>query len=139
MTEIVYAREQDLPVADYVEVISHSTLTRPIRDPERVATMLAGSSLIVSARLDGRCVGLARCLSDGAWVAYCADLAVDDRYQGLGIGRKLLETVKDLIGDGVGLALISVPDAIPFYEKMGPAMGFERNADAFWLGRTRGA
>ena len=139
MSDIVYAREQDLPVADYVEVIAHSTLTRPIRDPKRVATMLAGSSLIVSARLDGRCVGLARCMSDGGWVAYCADLAVDDRYQGRGIGRALLEKVKETIGDGIGLALISVPGAIPFYEKMGSAMGFERTGDAFWLGRSRGA
>lgn len=139
MTEIVYAREQDLPVADYAEVIGHSTLTRPIRDPQRVAALLARSSLIVTARLDGRCVGLARCMSDGAWVAYCADLAVDNRYQGRGIGRKLLETVKEIIGDGIGLALISVPDAIPFYEKMGAAMGFERNSDAFWLPRARGA
>ena len=139
MSDIVYAREQDLPVADYAEVIAHSTLTRPLRDPERMATMLAGSNLIVTARLDGRCVGLARCMSDGGWVAYCADLAVDDRYQGRGIGRGLLAKVKEIIGDGVGLALLSVPAAIPFYEKMGPAMGFERNGDAFWLGRTRGA
>ena len=139
MSAIVYAREQDLPVADYAEVIAHSTLTRPIGDPERMATMLAGSNLIVTARLDGRCVGLARCMSDGGWVAYCADLAVDDRYQGRGIGRGLLAKVKEIIGDGVGLALLSVPAAIPFYEKMGPAMGFERNGDAFWLGRTRGA
>ena len=139
MSDIVYAREQDLPVADYAEVIAHSTLTRPLRDSERMATMLAGSNLIVTARLDGRCVGLARCMSDGGWVAYCADLAVDDRYQGRGIGRGLLAKVKEIIGDGVGLVLLSVPAAIPFYEKMGPAMGFERNGDAFWLGRTRGA
>ena len=64
---------------------------------------------------------------------------MDDRYQGRGIGRGLLAKVKEIIGDGVGLALLSVPAAIPFYEKMGPAMGFERNGDAFWLGRTRGA
>ncbi len=55
--------------------------------------MIAGADLIVSARLDGRCIGMARCLTDFAWVAYCGDLAVHDEFQGRGIGLGLLASL----------------------------------------------
>ncbi|HEY9010230.1 MAG TPA: GNAT family N-acetyltransferase [Devosia sp.] len=140
MNGIVYAREQDLPVDDYVDVVGHSALgpTRPIADGERVAAMLAGTSLVVSARSDGRCVGIARCLADFAWVAYCADLAVHEDFQGRGIGEGLLRKCREILGDGVGMALISVPSAVPFYEKMGERIGLKPQGDTFWLPRTRG-
>lgn len=140
MSEVVYTREENLPVEDYIDVVGHSALgaNRPINDPARVAGMLQGASLVVSARLDGRCVGLARCLADFAWVAYCADLAVHEDFQGRGIGEGLLRACKEILGDGVGMALISVPSAVPFYEKMGERIGLKPQGDTFWLPRTRG-
>jgi GNAT superfamily N-acetyltransferase len=136
MSDIVYARETGLSVEDYVDVVGHSALgpSRPLADAERVAAMIAGSGLVVTARLDGRCVGVARCLADFAWVAYCADLAVHEGFQGRGIGKGLLAKVKEELGDGVGIALISVPGAVSFYE----GIGLQRQADAFWSPRTRG-
>ena len=140
MNDIVYAREQHLSVDDYIDVVGNSTLggSRPLKDRERVAAMLAGADLIVTARIEGRCVGLARCLTDFAWVAYCGDLAVHDDFQGRGIGRALLEKCKQELGDGVGMALLSMPDAKAFYDRVGPAMGLLRNDDAYWMTRKRG-
>lgn len=140
MSEIIYAREQNLPVDDYIDVVGHSALgpMRPIGDRQRIAAMLEGAGLVVSARLNGRCVGLARCLADFAWVAYCADLAVHEEFQGRGIGEGLLRACQDVLGDGVGMALISVPAAVPFYEKMGDRIGLRPQGDTFWLPRTRG-
>lgn len=141
MNATVYAREPDLPVDDYVEVVGHSALgaTRPINDRERVAAMLAGADLIVTARLDGRCVGVARCLTDFAWVAYLGDLAVHDDFQGRGIGKGLLAKVRDELGDKVGMALLSLPDASAFYDRVGPAIGLHRYSEAYWMTRKRGA
>ena len=140
MNDIVYTREQHLSVDDYIDVVGNSTLgdSRPLKDRERVAAMLAGADLIVTARIEGRCVGLARCLTDFAWVAYCGDLAVHDDFQGRGIGRALLEKCKQELGDGVGMALLSMPDAKAFYDRVGPAMGLLRNDDAYWMTRKRG-
>jgi GNAT superfamily N-acetyltransferase len=140
MTGIVYARDPTISVDDYVDVVGNSALgsNRPLGDRERVAAMLAGADLIVTARLDGRCVGLARCLTDFAWVAYCADLAVHGDFQGRGIGRALLEKCREELGDGVGMALLSMPDAKAFYDRVGPAMGLLRNDDAYWMTRKRG-
>jgi GNAT superfamily N-acetyltransferase len=138
MTEIVYAREQDLSVDDYVEVLSHCSLgrKRPLSDRARVEGMLRNSNLIVGARLDGRCVGVARCFSDFGWTTYLSDLAVHDDFQKRGIGRRLIETVREVGGDGVGVGLFSLPDAIGFYEKLSD-IGMS-SEPGFWLPRTRG-
>jgi ribosomal protein S18 acetylase RimI-like enzyme len=138
--EIVFAREAALPVDEYIEVVGNSTLgpSRPVKDRERIAAMIAGADLIVSARLDGRCVGLARCLTDFTWVAYCGDLAVHKDFQGRGVGQGLLRACKEILGSGVGMALLSVPDAVGFYDKNGPAVDLHRYSYAYFMNRTRG-
>jgi GNAT superfamily N-acetyltransferase len=137
---VVYARESALPVDDYIEVVGNSALgpTRPVNDRDRVAAMIAGADLIVSARLDGRCIGLARCLTDFAWVAYCGDLAVHNDFQGHGIGRGLLAACKELLGDDVGMALLSVPEAVGFYDRHGPSVDLHPYDHAYFMKRTRG-
>ena len=139
MSDIVYARDARLTVDEYIDVVGHSDLgaTRPIGDRERVARMIAGANLVVTARLDGRCIGLSRCIADFAWTAYCCDLAVHEDFQGRGIGRELLRVSKDVLGDEVGLALFSMPGAVPFYDRLEP-LGVKRNVDGYFWSRTRG-
>lgn len=136
MSGVVYAQEQNLPVDDYVAVIGETYMrgNRPVGDPARVAEMLAGSNFIVTARdSDGSILGLARCMNDGAWVCYCADLAVRESHQGKGIGKALLGKLAELLGPRVGIALIAYPEAASFYRRAGldeyPAFFLER-ADA---------
>lgn len=140
MSSIVYARESALTVDEYIDVVGHSGLgaTRPLADRERVAKMIAAADLVVTARLDGRCVGLARCLTDFAWVAYCGDLAVHDDYQGRGIGTGLLRHCKEVLGDGVGIALLSVPEAVGYYDRLGDTLGFHHYEHAYWMSRSSG-
>ena len=68
---IVYAREQSLSVADYVTVVGETTMRdrRPIANTTRIGEMLAGANFIVTAREDGAILGLARCITDFAWIA----------------------------------------------------------------------
>jgi ribosomal protein S18 acetylase RimI-like enzyme len=141
MSDLVYARDAGLTVDEYINVVGNSTLgaSRPLGDPDRVAAMLAGADLIVTARIAGRCIGIARCLTDFAWVAYCGDLAVHSDFQGRGIGTGLLRRCRKELGDGVGIALLSVPEAVSFYERSGPDLGFRRYGHAFFMNRTRGA
>jgi GNAT superfamily N-acetyltransferase len=58
--------------------------------PETVRAALAGSSRVVVARQDGRLVGLARVVSDGATIAYLQDVLVDPSQQRTGVGRSLV-------------------------------------------------
>lgn len=140
MSDVVYAREPDLSVDDYIKVVGASALgpTRPLGDRARIAAMLRGASLVVTARIGGECVGLGRCLTDFAWVAYLGDLAVSEAHQGKGIGKGLLLKLKEELGDGVGMGLVSIPGAVSFYDTVGASVGIKPISDAYWLARTRG-
>lgn len=118
---VVYAQEQSLSAEDYVSVLAGTTMEhkRPLPNLARIDRMLRGANLIVTARENGTILGLARCLSDGAWIAYCAELTVKAEAQGRGIGAGILAKVRDIIGPGVSLLLISEPEAVGFYERVG--------------------
>lgn len=129
-----YAQESRLAPEEYVAVLERTTMRdrRPLANLERIGRMLAGANVIVTAREeDGTLVGLARCISDGAWICYCAELAVRDTHQGRGIGRALLETTADLLGPGVALTLNAEPEAVDFYRHMGM-----QGMPAFFIPRT---
>lgn len=131
---IVYAREASLSADEYIAVLSATTMRakRPLANRERIAAMLAGANIIVTARENGVLVGLARCLSDGAWVCYCAELAVREDQQGKGVGRGILEHCYELLGPGMGLILAAEPEAVAFYERI----GMDRVQHAFFHPRT---
>ena len=141
MTEapnLLYASEPSLSVAEFKQVLIASGLaaTRPIEDDERLAAMLAGSNLILTARLNQQdlpLLGLARCITDGAWCCYLSELAVSASVQGLGVGRGLLDEARRQLGPKISLILASVPEATGFYERA----GMERIPDAFWFRRER--
>ena len=131
---IAYAEEPDLSVEDYVAVLGETTMRgkRPLANAARIGEMLRGAGLIVTAREDGRILGVARCLSDGAWVAYCAELAVKESAQGLGVGAGLIAATKAILGPRMSLILISEEEAIGFYTRI----GMQRLDRAFYLDRT---
>lgn len=130
---IVYAQEQMLSVADYVAVLGETTMgaKRPLANTERIASMLAGANFTVTAREDGVILGLARCITDFAWIAYCCELAVKESAQGRGIGAGLMRFMEETLGPKIALMLISENEAVGFYERLGMA----RQDTAFF--RTR--
>src|SRR6185437_11435518 len=91
---IIYAREQNLGVEDYRAVLSTTYMAdrRPLGNAERIAAMLAGSNMIVTARDSetGTILGVARAFTDGAWVCYLADLVVRADQQRRGVGTGML-------------------------------------------------
>lgn len=118
---VTYAEEPGLGIDDYVSVLAETTMRtkRPLANRKRIGEMLAGANLIVTARRDGDILGLARCISDGAWICYCAELAVKESAQGLGIGAGIIGKINEVLGPRIGLALFSEPGAMGFYEKAG--------------------
>jgi GNAT superfamily N-acetyltransferase len=133
---ILYARERTISAADFRRVLAESGLgvTRPVDDEARLADMLAGANLIVTARLDRPdklIVGVARGVTDFSWCCYVSELAVSASMQGRGIGKGLLDEARRAIGPKVALMLASVPDAVDFYKRIGMAT----LPDAFWYKR----
>jgi GNAT superfamily N-acetyltransferase len=113
--------EQDLDVDAFIALLADSGLgeRRPIDDRARIAKMLAKADLIVTARIDGELVGVARTLSDFAYCSYLADLAVAERCKGQGIGKALIAETRARIGPGSMLLLIAAPTAQSYYEHIG--------------------
>jgi GNAT superfamily N-acetyltransferase len=131
MMDITYAREQSLPIDDYIAVVGSTYMRdkRPLTNRERIGRMLANATLIVTARADdGTILGLARGMGDDAWVCYIADLVVRDGQQGNGIGSALLDRCASILGPGVGLVLVAYPEADAFYRRIGmePAQAYFR-------------
>ncbi len=119
---ITCTRDHTLSAADYIAVVGSTYMRdkRPVADEARIAEILHGSNLIVTARDEsGDVVGVARGMSDGAWGCYLADLAVRADPQGKGIGTALLHECKSVLGPRVGIVLLAYPEAEAFYRRIG--------------------
>lgn len=131
--EIVYAVEPELTAAEFRQVLLDSTLgeRRPIDDLPRLERMLRGANLIVTARLAGELVGVARSVTDHSYCCYLSDLAVSSKVQRRGIGQQLIERTRQEVGPEVSVILLAAPKAVEFYERIGmprhPAAFFYRS------------
>jgi predicted N-acetyltransferase YhbS len=117
---INYQREENLSVEEFKTVLMNSTLgeRRPIEDEERLTKMIENGNLIITARADGKLIGVARSLTDLVYCTYLSDLAVDVDYQKMGIGKELIRRTK-LAAPQAKLILLSAPKAVDYYPKIG--------------------
>jgi ribosomal protein S18 acetylase RimI-like enzyme len=134
MGDIVYAVEKGLTAKEFVDVLRRSGLAerRPVDEPDRIAKMLEHGNLMVTARDNGKLIGVARSLSDFTYCTYLSDLAVDRDYQRQGIGRKLIDKTREAVGDSMVL-LLSAPKAMTYY----PHIGMPKAENAFIYARRR--
>ena len=117
---IEYKIENDLSVEEFRQILITSTLAerRPVNEPERLSKMLEHANLIVTARDNGKLIGVSRSLTDFMYCTYLSDLAVDKDYQKKGIGKELIRQTK-LKTPKAKLILLAAPAAIPYYPKIG--------------------
>lgn len=90
------------------------------RDPTRLAAAVNASLAIVTARHDGRLIGLARVVGDGLTIVYLQDILVASGYRRRGIGRELFERAFAPFDDVRQRVLITddEPSQRAFYESM---------------------
>jgi len=117
---ITYQIEKELSVEEFTEVLVKSTLgeRRPISEPDRIAKMLEHGNLIITARHNGKLVGVARSLTDFSYCTYLSDLAIDEKYQKQGIGKELIKLTKKETPKAK-LILLAAPKAVNYYPKIG--------------------
>jgi predicted N-acetyltransferase YhbS len=118
--EVVFKRELTLSPDEFIDVLSRSTLgeRRPIDDADRIQAMLQNANLIVTARIDGKLIGVSRALTDFGFCTYLSDLAVDKAYQKMGIGVRLIAETKRQ-SPQAKLILLAAPAAVNYYPKTG--------------------
>jgi predicted N-acetyltransferase YhbS len=117
-----------LDVSEVLGVYHSSGLgeRRPVADPGRLAAMVRNANLIVTCRIDGKLVGIARCISDFSYVTYLSDLAVSRVQQRSGIGKALIEAIRKEAPQAK-IVLLSAPAAAPYY----PHVGFTKHESAW--------
>lgn len=120
MSEIIYKIESALDPSEFIDVLVRSTLSerRPVNDFAQIKEMCENANLIVTARGNGKLLGVARSITDFAYCTYLSDLAVDKSFQKKGIGKKLIEETKKA-APGAVLILLSAPGAVDYYPKIG--------------------
>jgi ribosomal protein S18 acetylase RimI-like enzyme len=108
---------------------------RPLR---RVRKALENSLLVVGLwRHDPRLprlVGFARCTGDGVIEATVWDVAVHPLYQGVGLGKQLMNYVIDLLRDQEveRITLFADPGVVDFYGAQGWQLEPQQRRCAFW-------
>jgi predicted N-acetyltransferase YhbS len=116
-----YRLEPDLSPAEFIDVLIRSTLAarRPVDQPEVIASMLTNADIVLTARVEGRLIGVARAISDFAYCTYLSDLAVDVEHQGRRIGRELIRRTHEAAGLRTSLILLAAPKARTYYPHIG--------------------
>ena len=131
MNGISFSLEPNLSAVEFIDVLRRSTLAdrRPLGDVARIESMLRNADIIVTARdEDEQLVGVARALSDFAYCSYLSDLAVSTNFQRQGIGKRLIQIVRETGGEHVALILLAAPAAQLYY----PHIGMDRH-DSCWI------
>ncbi|MEV8591313.1 GNAT family N-acetyltransferase [Streptomyces sp. NPDC051180] len=120
----------DLDLGDVLRVYRESGLgeRRPIEETERMAAMVRNANLVVTCRVDGELVGIARSVSDFSYVTYLSDIAVVRDHQRSGIGRELIDATRKE-APTAKIVLLSAPAAAEYY----PHIGFTAHRSAWVL------
>jgi len=130
---IEYKLSPNITSSEFIEVLTRSTLgeRRPIEDMKTIQGMIENADIIVSATIDNKIIGIARAVTDFYYCCYLSDLAVDERYQKNGIGKKLISKLQEQLNDKCKIILLSAPDATQYY----PKIGFTQHNSAWTLAR----
>ena len=116
MAPIEFRYGNDIDIDQVTELYHASTLgeRRPVDDREILSDMLRHANLVVTAWKDKLLVGIARTLTDFAYVGYLADLAVRASHQRHGIGLRLIQKTRDRMGARSMLVLLAAPNAAAY-------------------------
>lgn len=130
---ITYIESPKLSAPALAELFRSSGIRRPVDDFARLENMIRHANLVIGAFAEGRLVGIARALTDFSYCCYLSDLAVAESHQRQGTGRELIRRVRDRIGEESTLLLLSAPEAMDYY----PKIGLERVGKGWMIRRSR--
>ena len=132
---IEYKLNPKLTETEFTDILNRSTLgeRRPVDDKECINGMLKNADIIVIATENEKIIGVARSITDFNYCCYLSDLAVDEKYQKHGIGKKLIDMTQMQLNKKCKIILLSAPDATEYY----PKIGFTQHTSAWTLARDK--
>lgn len=94
--------------------------------PDKLAIAIKNSSTVITAWDGNQLVGLINVLDDTIMTAYIHYLLIRPQYQGFGIGKTLLNMVKEQYKDYLRILLVSYDKENAFYEHCGFTAGTDK-------------
>ena len=94
--------------------------------PDKLVAAMKNYETVFTAWDNDALVGLICAMDDGIMNAYVHYLLVDPAFQRRGIGRRLVDMVKDKYKDYMRIVVVAYDDELHFYE----SCGFRKNTDA---------
>lgn len=118
---ITYQLTTNISTEEFIDILKRSTLgeRRPVDNLECIESMIKNADIIVTAIANEKIVGVARAVTDFSYCCYLSDLAVDASFQHQGIGKRLIQKVREQLGSKCKMMLLSAPAAIEYYPKIG--------------------
>lgn len=118
---IEYRINAPVSADQFIDLLHRSTLgeRRPVADRACMEGMVENSNLMISAWDGEELIGIARSMTDFHYACYLSDLAVDKKYQGCGVGKRLQAMTQEQLGPQGKLILIAAPAANSYYEHVG--------------------
>lgn len=87
--------------------------------PDRLVVAMRNFETVYAAWDGDDLVGLICAMDDGSMTAYVHYLLVKPRYQGRGVGKLLVERVKERYADYLRIVVVAYNEEIGFYENCG--------------------
>lgn len=103
------------------EIYLKSDYGKPVEDVERLTKMIENTPLVISVWNQEEPIGFMRCLTDYEYYCYVSDFLFLPEYQGQGLGRQVMNTLFELLGERVTVSLRADDDAKGFYQTIGLA------------------
>ena len=94
--------------------------------PDKLVIAMKNFKTVISAWDGDKLVGMICAMDDGIMNAYVHYLLVRPEYQGKGIGRELVERVKEIYKDYLRVVVVAYNEELSFYENC----GFKKADDA---------
>ena len=94
--------------------------------PDKLVVAMKNFKTVYTAWDGDKLIGLICAMDDGIMTAYIHYLLVNPAYQGMGIGKRLVEKMKEAYQDYLRIVIVAYNDEVGFYE----ACGFEKAKDS---------
>lgn len=115
--------EENITIEEFLEVIE--SVGFKTYSKEQIKKALKNTMYMVKATINGDVAGIGRVVGDYSIVCCLSDICVKPKYQGRGIGLKIVTELKEMIeagvkeGEKMQIELTPTAGNEPFYQKAG--------------------
>ena len=123
---IISDDKSKFPIEKAIELL-HTSYWAEKRDPEVIRKSIENSIVFgVYTEDSNSLIGMARVITDFATTFYIADVIIDEKYRGNGIGKKLISTIMSDKRFSSLFGILVTRDAHGLYEHFGFKRDIER-------------